>query len=490
MVVEVFMPKMSDHMEVGEIVEWLVPEGAMVEKGQPILVIMTDKATVELESPASGVLRGVRIGVVPGASIPVGETIAFITAEGESVPVLPGFGGETSTAGPAETASQAGLLQAPSSTVQNGTAETGPVRTSPFVRKLAKELGVALEQVRGSGQGGRVTEQDVRAFAEGAKAPAAPPALAPAPASETVIGAASPLAARVAKEMGVDLTQVRGSGPDGRITKEDVQAFADAQKIQGMPPGATVSVSAPTAVPSSPPAPAQQADLTQEWLELTPIQRLTGQRMLQSIQNAPQFALSIDVDMTAALALRQSLMDVILAETGEHPSITAVLVRVVASALRDMPRANASFESGRLKLHPQVNIGIAVGTEAGLAVPVIKEADRKSMSQITCELKTFQEKASSMRFNPEDLSGSTFTISNLGMYGIERFNAIVNPPESAILAVGSIVKKPVGMPDDSIALRPMMNLTLSIDHRVLDGVAAAKFLAKIKARLEQPYLLL
>jgi pyruvate dehydrogenase E2 component (dihydrolipoamide acetyltransferase) len=490
MAVDVFMPKMSDHMEVGEIVDWLVPEGAVVEKGQPILVIMTDKATVELESPASGMLRGVRAGVVSGASIPVGDTIAFIAAEGESVPVLPGFGGGPSTAVAVDAASQAGLFQASSSTARIETAEIGPVRTSPFVRKLAKELGIALEHVRGSGQEGRITEQDVRALAEGANTPAAPPDLAPTPASETVIGAASPLAARIAKELGVDLTQVRGSDPDGRITKEDVRAFADAQKTPGMPAHATVSVSAPTAVPSSPPAPAQQVDLTQEWIDLTPIQRITGQRMLQSVQNVPQFALSIDVDMTAALALRQSLMDVILEETGEHPSITAILVRVVASALRDMPRANSSFDSGRLKLHPRVNIGIAVGTEAGLAVPVIKDADHKSMAQITSELKTFQEKASSMRFNPEDLSGSTFTISNLGMYGIDRFNAIVNPPESAILAVGCIVKKPVGMPDDSIALRPLMNLTLSIDHRVLDGVAAAKFLAKVKARLEQPYLLL
>lgn len=486
MVVEVFMPKMSDHMEVGEILEWLVPEGAVVEKGQSILVIMTDKATVELEAPASGVLMGVRGGVVPGASIPVGETIAFIAAEGEKVPVLPEFGGGASTPAAAEAASQAGPLQAPSSSPRVETGEIGPVRTSPFVRKLAKELGVPLEQVRRSGPEGRITEQDVRAFAEEAKTPTAPPALVSAPASETVTGSASPLAARMAKEMGVDLTQVKGSGPDGRITKEDVQAFSDAQKTPDIP----AVVSTPKAAPTSSTAPAQQAVPAQEWIDLTPIQRLTGQRMLQSLQNAPQFALSIEVDMTATLALRQSLMDVILEETGEHPSITAVLVRVVASALRDMPRTNASFDSGRLKLNPRVNIGVAVGTEAGLAVPVIKDADRKNIAQITGELKTFQEKASGMRFNPEDLSGSTFTISNLGMYGIDRFNAIVNPPESAILAVGRIVKTPVGMPDDSIALRPLMNLSLSIDHRALDGMVAAKFLAKVKARLEQPYLLL
>jgi pyruvate dehydrogenase E2 component (dihydrolipoamide acetyltransferase) len=194
--------------------------------------------------------------------------------------------------------------------------------------------------------------------------------------------------------------------------------------------------------------------------------------------------------MTAALALRQSLKEVVQEETGEPPSITALLVRVVASALQDMPRANSSFDSNRLKLHHRVNIGVAVGTQTGLVVPVIQDADRKNLAQINDELKSFQEKASGMRFSPEDLSGSTFTISNLGMYGIDRFNAIINPPESAILAVGRIIKTPVGMPDDSIALRPLMNLTLSIDHRVLDGMLAAKFLAKVKARLEQPSLLL
>jgi len=196
------------------------------------------------------------------------------------------------------------------------------------------------------------------------------------------------------------------------------------------------------------------------------------------------------VDMTNALWLREALMDRIVTETGERLSITALLVKIVAMALKHHPRASASFEEGRVKLHQSINVGVAVGGDDGLAVPVIKEADQKSLAQITRELKSFQDKAQQMRFSVEDLSGGTFTLSNLGMYGIDRFNAILNPPQSAILAVGRIIKTPVGMPDDTISLRPMMSLTLSVDHRSMDGVQGAKFLGEVKERIEQPYFLL
>jgi pyruvate dehydrogenase E2 component (dihydrolipoamide acetyltransferase) len=196
------------------------------------------------------------------------------------------------------------------------------------------------------------------------------------------------------------------------------------------------------------------------------------------------------VDATNLLWLREALMERIVAETGERLSITALLVKVVAAVLKQYPRANASFEAGKVKLHPHVNVGVAVGTDNGLTVPVIKDADQKPLTQVTLELKTFHEKAQHMRFTTEDLSEGTFTISNLGMYGIDRFSAIINPPESAILAVGRTVKTPVGMPDDTIALRPTMSLTLTIDHRSMDGIQAAKFLAEIKERIEKPYFLL
>lgn len=436
MAVEVFMPKMSDHMEVGEIIRWLVKEGDQVEHGQVIMEVMTDKVVADLEAPASGVLKGIRAGTVDGAIVPVGETFAFIAEPDEEVPALPPLA-------PAE-----------------GKEAKEEVRATPVARRLAKELGVDLSQVKGTGPGGRIKDEDVRVFAEAQKAkpPEAPKAVR-----------ASPVARRVARELGIDITQVKGTGPGGRIKEEDVRSYAEALST------------APAAQPSEEDA---------EWLELNSIQRLTGQRMLESVQTAPQFALTVNVDVTNLLWLREGLMERIVTEAGERLSITALLVKIVAAALKQYPRANASFEDGRVKLHRQVNVGVAVGTDDGLIVPVIRDADQKSLIQVTQELKAFQEKAQQMRFTTEDLSGGTFTISNLGMYGIDRFNAIINPPESAILAVGRTVKTPVGMPDDTIALRPIMSLTLTIDHRSMDGVQGAKFLAEIKERIEKPYFLL
>jgi pyruvate dehydrogenase E2 component (dihydrolipoamide acetyltransferase) len=396
----------------------------------------------------------------------VGETIAYIVkSPDESVPELSPLGRaesepaeqrvEESPAAPAE------LAEAPA---EGG----GPVRAVPAVRRIARELGVDLQVVQGTGPGGRVLESDLRAFAAGQEQaePATEPVAAPEQPGAVMI---TPVARRMAQKLGVDLAQVTPGTSPGRITKEDVQAhFESAQE----------------------PTPAPPAPEPSEWLELTRAQRMTGQRMTESAQNAPQFALTTTVDMTRALELREAVLTSIEAETGVRPSLTTILIKAVADALKHYPRANASFVDGRIKLHQEVNIGVAVGSDEGLLVPVIHGADRLSLADITRELKSVQEKAGRMRFGPNDLSGGTFTISNLGMFGIDNFHAIINPPESAILAVGRIVRTPVGMPDDTIALRPMMHVTLSIDHRTLDGMQGAKFLALVKERLEQPYLML
>jgi pyruvate dehydrogenase E2 component (dihydrolipoamide acetyltransferase) len=399
MPVEVFIHKMTDHMESGRIVQWLVKEGERVEQHQVIMEVETDKAVAELESPASGILKGIRPGAVEGAQVPVGETLAFIAQPSEEVPVLPPL-----TSASAQPTGEAAVTQAEA----------------------------VSRQVR-----------------------------------------ATPSARRVARELDIDLSLVRGTGPDGRISEEDVRALAAAR---GAAPAGepTMAVASPEPV---------------EWVDLTPVQRLTGQRMVQSIQTAPQFALTVSADMTNALQLREALIDQIVLGTGERLSISSLLVKIVAAALKHHPRANASFEAGRVKLHKRVNVGVAVATEEGLVVPVIEEADQKSLVQIARELQGFQEKACQMRFSADDLSGGTFTISNLGMYGVDHFNAIVNPPQSAILAVGRVIKTPVALPDNKVTLRPMMNLTLTVDHRAMDGVQAAKFLAEIKERLEKLDLL-
>ncbi len=460
MAIEIFMPKMTDHMEVGEIIRWLVKEGDRVEQGQVIMEVMTDKVVADLEAPASGILKGIRPGAVDGAIVPVGETFAYIAEPNEEVPVLPPLLPHPSSAAQTPPSGTPTVETAPSS------VEPGQILATPAVRRLAKELGVDLSLVRGTGPGGRIREEDVHSFVQAQKLQKVPEEQE-APEEMEVVRA-SPLARRIARELDVDLTKVRGTGPGGRIREEDVRAFAEAQKA-----------AAPAAI-------APQA----EWIDLTPVQRLTGQRMLESVHNAPQFTLNINADATNLLWLRDALMERILAETGERLSITALLVKIVAAALKEHPRVNASFEGGRIRLYREINIGVAVGTDDGLVVPVIKEADQKTIAQVVQELKTFQNKAQVMRFTGEDLSGGTFTISNLGMYGIERFDAIINPPQAAILAVGRTVKTPVGMPDDTIALRPLMSLTLTVDHRVLDGVQGARFLSAVKDKIEKPYFLL
>lgn len=460
MATEVFMPKMTDHMEAGEIIRWLVKEGDRVEQGQVIMEVMTDKVVADLEAPASGILKGIRPGAVDGAVVPVGETFAFIAEPDEEVPKLPPLVTQATPASEGRATGTEAAEPAPATT------EPGQVLAAPVVRRLAKELGVDLALVRGSGPGGRIREEDVRAFAEAQKSQEA--------VEEVAAVRASPLARRLARELGVDLSQVRGSGPGGRIREEDVRAFAEAQKATQV---------AATAAPAV-------TVIQAEWIDLTPVQRLTGQRMLESVHHAPQFTLYVTADTTNLLWLREALMERILAETGERPSITALLVKIVAAALKEHPRVNASFEGGRIRLYREINIGVAVGTDSGLVVPVIKGANQKSVVQIVQELKAFQEKAQAMRFTSEDLSGGTFTISNLGMYGIERFEAIINPPQAAILAVGRIIKTPIGMPDDTVVLRPVMNLALTVDHRVLDGVQAARFLSAIREKIEKPYFLL
>ena len=403
MATEFFIHKMSEHMDSAKIIRWLVQEGEPIQQYQIIMEVETDKAVAEIEAPAAGILKGVRAGAIDGADVPVGQTIAFIAALDEIVPVLPPLGSESAVT-PIEP-------PAPTSPAPSASAAAGAVRAAPAARRVAKELGI-------------------------------------------------------------DLGLLMGTGPEGRITEADVRTYAEADQARPALP-------APTPVAA-----------TDEWLDITAAQRITGQRLTDSVHTTPQFALTLQADMTQALSLREALLDRVRAETGERLSITAILVRVVAASLRQHPRANASFENGRIKVHQQINIGIASSNEAGLVVPVIKAADQISWAKVVREIKAFQEKTGAMRFGADDLTDGTFTISNLGMYGIEQFNALLNPPQSAILAIGQVIKTPVGLPDNTIALRPMMRLTLTVDHRVMDGVQGAKFLAEVKARLEKPFFLL
>jgi pyruvate dehydrogenase E2 component (dihydrolipoamide acetyltransferase) len=396
MTAEVYIPKMSDHMETGKIIRWLVKEGEMVRRGQVLFEIETDKAVGEVEAPADGVLREVR--VMDGGEASVGQPVAFIAPADETI---------------------------------------HPVSSAP------PQPSTILD-----------------------------------PQSRII--PATPVARRAAKALGIDLRRVQGSGPNGRVREEDVRAY---HLAEGTAVGNEVPIA--QAGPS-----ASSTSLATENLQLSSIQKMTGERMLASIRNIPHFFLQVDVDMTRALDLLAQVRERILSEVGERVSVTALLVRVAAQALKVHPRVNASFEDGAVKIHSQIHIGVAAGAEGGLVVPVIHDADQKDLAQIAAAVKRYQKQLEGLRFAPQELSGATFTLSNLGMYGVDRFSAIINPPQSAILAAGRIVRTPVALEDDRVSVRPMMTLTLSVDHRSLDGVQGAQFLAEMKALLEQPYFLI
>ncbi len=418
MAVEFYIHKMSEHMDVAEIIQWLAQEGEQVEEHQPLVEVMTDKFTVEVEAPRAGILAGIRPGCVAGATVPVGEPIAYIVQPGERAPALLPFG-----APPAEataSAAQAAGNGAEALPVQEPEG-AGRVRSTPVARRMAKDAALDIERLSGSGPGGRVTEADVRAaIAARAQAPAAVPAVAPPPAA---------------------------------------------------------------------PAPVEAGEGF-HWQELTPIQRITGERMRESVVNAPQFALAISADATNLLWLKDALDSRVALEARARLSLTGLLVKVVADVLARHPRANAQFADGKVKLMHGIHVGVAVGTEQGLAVPVVRDAGHKTLAQVTAELAAFQEKARTLRFAQEELSGGTFTLSNLGMFGVERFTAIVNPPQAAILAVGAVVRTPVALPNDAVGVRPLLALTLTVDHRVMDGIQGARFLADLKQAIESPYFLI
>ena len=397
---EVFIPKMTDHMETALLNRWLVQPGERVERGQPILEVETDKASAEVEAPASGILAGIRAG--QGAEVLVGEVTAFIVQPGEAVPAAAAPAAAAATDQVAPPAAEVRSLEAP--------APTSPV-------------------------GGDAVR-------------------------------ATPVARRVARELGIDLRQVKGGGPQGRVREEDVRAAFQARATQ---PTASAQVAA-----------------SPEWMELSRTQLLTGRRMVESVQTAPHFALTATVDVTETLRWQADLSEQIRAATSSKLTLSAVLVKVCAAALRRYPRANVSFHEGRLRRHGHVNIGIAIGTEDGLVAPVIKDADQKKLAEIVIQLEDFRRRAQEKRLTPDELSGGTFTLSNLGMYGIDQFTAILNPPESAILAVGRVKKVPVVIADETLALRSLMTVTLSIDHRSLDGLHGARLMAEIRQLLEQP----
>ena len=444
MPVPFIMPKFDMDQEKATIISWCKKEGDFVKFDETVLTVETEKVAIDVPAPATGTLA--RILFEDGDVVPVTKVIAYILKEGETLANLPG----SDEVGVSPPRPEVAPISEPVVVSQ-----AVSVHATPVAIRMAKEEGVDLAQVPASGE--RVTRGDVERF------------LASRKPIGRVAKAASPAARRVAQESGVALETVAGSGPRGRVQAADVLAIA--------PSGAAPVVTAN----------GREAEL----VPLTSIRRTIAERMQQSFQESPHISLTVEVDMTEVENMRKRFNE--RAEKLGQPrtTVTTLMIRVVAWGLLRHPYLNASFGGDSISLWKDVNIGVATAAPHGLVVPVLKNTDRLHVSEINARLIELAERARENKLKLEDVQGGTFTISNLGMFGIRQFRAVINPPESAILAVGSVVRRPIVVDaQDRVEVRPMMSLTLSADHRVVDGIVAARFLSDLVTGLESPSLLL
>ncbi len=439
---DIIMPALELAQETGKVLHWLKRPGDSVHKGEPILEIETDKVTVEIEAPASGVLRDVR--AQEGDVVPVGRTIAIIVAAGETV-------GAASAAPvmPPASAAATGSVPMPPATVGAG---AGTVKASPLARKVAEQHGVDLARIRTPS--GRIEKADVLAYVESQKGSGN--------GREGRLVAASPKARRLAGERGLDLGGLRGSGPGGAVLAIDVP----------------VARPAPTA-PMAASTPREGAP------SVGTVWRIMAERMTTSWTSAPHFYLVREVNVNRLV----SWLDRARKQTGAHITYTDLLIKLVAAALSRYPRVNASWKDGSIAQNTDINIGLAVAIDDGLVVPVVHRADTLGLAEIAARREEAVSRAQAGKLRPADIQGGGFTISNLGMYGVDAFNAIVNPPQAAILAVGRIADRVVAL-NGQPAVQPTMMLTLSCDHRALDGARGAQFLGALADLVEEPLALL
>ncbi|HSK17083.1 MAG TPA: dihydrolipoamide acetyltransferase family protein [Gaiellaceae bacterium] len=423
---QVTLPRLGQGMESGTIVRWLKSEGDRVEKGEPLYELDTEKVTQEVEADAGGVLLKILAG--EGEEIEVGKPVAVIGEEGEA------FEPESDDSGSEEEQAQ-----------QDRGAEAS-------AEKPAEAPARASDRERGQEAAAGEAEEE----------PAVPAAEAEAPARDGGRVKASPLARRIARERGLDLAQIHGTGPEGRIVAEDVER-AEAAPAPAAPSGEV------------------------ETIPLAGMRKTIARRLTEAWE-APVFQISMTADMTAAIRLREKLVE----RTGEgepRPTYSDVLTKVCAIALLRHRAVNALFLGDRIELHPTANVGIAVAVPNGLLVPVQRSCETKTIPQLAAERADLVQRTRDGKIRQEDLEGGTFTISNLGMYGVDRFIAVLNPPQAAILAVGAIEERPAAHAGE-VVVRPLMELTLTCDHRAVDGASAADFLRTVRQFLEEPGLAL
>jgi len=441
MATKVIMPKLSPTMEEGQIARWLKKEGDKVAMGEPLAEIDTDKATMEMQALANGVLRKIIIG--EGQSAPLGQTIAIVGTADEDI---------SSLLSEAPAAAPAPAQQAP-------TSQPEPPPPAPAEQPAPPQAQAAAA---GSATNGRQTATAAASASS-------------APSGRLIV---SPLAARMAAESGLDLRSVQGSGPNGRIIKKDIEAALSQPKAAPAPqryprpvePGHRAPVAAPSAYRDEP---------------ATQIRQTIAKRLVTSLGPVPHFFLTTEIEMDRAAEMRKGINAL---DPDLKISVNDIIIKVTAAALMQHPEVNASFQEKFVRYYEHADIGVAVAIEDGLITPVVRAADQKSLSQIAAEVRELAERARAKHLKPEEYTGATFSISNLGMFGIDEFTAVINPPEGAILAIGAMSPKPV-VRDNEIVIRQIMRVTMSCDHRVIDGATGAKFLQTFKKILENPLYL-
>jgi pyruvate dehydrogenase E2 component (dihydrolipoamide acetyltransferase) len=444
---EIFMPKMGDAMTEGRVVQWYKSEGDEVSAGEPVLEIETDKVNLDLEAEEDGTIT--EIVVEAGAMAEVGATLAIIGGEAKKA-----AGTKKKEEEKPETPEEEPPEEKKAAAKKAGSKKKDEPEKKPAAKKKEepeKEKKAAKKKPEPE-EAGRETEPEETG-------------------EEDRFIRSSPLARKIARDLGVELASVRGSGPSGRVVAADVREAAEKGEGDG-------KEAPPAGVPETmPPA----GRLEEHEVPLSAMRRTIAKRLAESIGPIPHFFLTIDVDATRLMEARAQLNEMQSVKTSPNDFV----IRAAALSLLRHPIVNASFTAEAIRYHGSVDVGVAVATPEGLITPVIREADRLSVPAISSKVRELAERARNRKLKPDEYQGATFTISNLGMYGIDEFTAIINPPNAAILAVGAVSKKPVVV-DDQIVIRDRMRVTMSCDHRVVDGATGAEFLQTLRAHLEQP----
>lgn len=471
MATQVVMPKLSPTMEEGQIARWLKKEGDKVSMGEPIAEIDTDKATMEMQALGAGVLR--KILVQEGESAPLGQLIGIIAEPDEDIAELTEQAGATK----AEAEAAGGNGQATARVKEKAKAEPEEAEEEEAVEEEPKEQ--VEEKAPEKARTAEPREKQAKPAAE--KPEAERQQEAPREEGKRVL--VSPLAARMAAEAGIDLRSISGTGPAGRIVKRDVEA-AISSKEEEKPK----RPSHLRAVERVEPLEQPEIEGASPYFDkpAPEIRRVIARRLVTSLGPVPHFFLTTEIEMDRAIEMRRSINEL---DSELKISVNDIIIKVVAAALMQHPQVNASFQEKNIRYYESADIGVAVAIEDGLITPVVRSAERKSLSEIAGEMQELAERARSRKLKPEEYTGATFSVSNLGMFGIDDFTAVINPPEGGILAVGAATPKPV-VRDGEIVIRQIMRVTMSCDHRVIDGATGARFLQTFKKIMENPLYLI